>query len=112
MDLQMSRTPNVDHLTNAKSERAFQELEQLFIKQLLTELRKTVPENSMFGSSPERRHFEDMFDDAIATEMSKSGQFGIASQMAEQLRIRELKQEVAPKLEPLKEEISSPIKDQ
>lgn len=68
---------------------ALKGLERLFLYQLLQEMRKTVPKSSLFGSSSQQDYFEEMFDDCLAGQLAESGQFGIAKQMQDQLRLSE-----------------------
>jgi len=73
-----------------------QAYEQLFLYQLLQEMRRTVPKSGLFGNSQQQQLFEDMLDDVLATEMAQSGQLGIAKQMEEQLHARERQQQRDP----------------
>jgi len=77
-----------DQPAPAREKAALQEFERLFLGQLLREMRKTVPENSLFGKSSEQEFAEEMMDDQMAGEMAKSGQFGIAKQMEAQMKLR------------------------
>ena len=85
--------------TEAHSKRAFVEMEQMFIHQLLKEMRKSVPQSSLFGESRGKAFFEDMMDEVFAEKMAESGQFGIAKEMEAQYRAQQLhetvKQEIA-----------------
>lgn len=72
----------------AREKAALQEFEQIFLYQLLSEMRKTVPDDALFGHSSEQDYMKEMMDDHLAGEMAKSGQFGIARQMAEQMKLR------------------------
>tara|TARA_R110001592_G_scaffold42248_2_gene137266 strand:- start:427 stop:975 length:549 start_codon:yes stop_codon:yes gene_type:complete len=63
------------------------EYEQLFIYQMVKEMRKTVPDYGVTNSS-QQKHFDEMLDDFLAGEMAKSGQFGIAKQLAEQIALQ------------------------
>lgn len=68
----------------ARRAEALQEFEHVFLKQLLDEMRKTVPKTGLLGDSPAQRYFEEMLDDVHAGKMAESGQFGIARQIAAQ----------------------------
>lgn len=75
---------------------AFEEFERLFLYQLLRQMRKTVPESSLFGKSSQRAYFEEMMDDVLAGQMAKSGQLGVADLLEEQLRIQEMQKQLQP----------------
>lgn len=68
---------------------ALKEFEQLFLFQMLKEMRQTVPEGGLFENTSQKAYFDEMMDDYNAGEMAKSGQLGVASQMAQQLHARE-----------------------
>ncbi len=69
----------------AREKAVLREFEQLFIRQLLKEMRKSVPEGELFPKSREQEYFEEIFDDHLAGEIARSGQFGIAKEMQEQI---------------------------
>jgi len=71
----------------AREEAVLQEFEHLFVNQLLKEMRKTLPKGGVFRKSSQQQYFEEVFDDHLAGEIAKSGQFGIAAQMEEQLAL-------------------------
>jgi len=62
-----------------------EEMEVLFAKILLKEVRKSLPENSLM-SGPALDMFQDLFDDALAEQFAASGGFGIADQLAARAR--------------------------
>ncbi len=64
---------------------ALKQYEQLFLFQMLKEMRKTVPDYGFFDSGGQKAYFEEMMDDFVAGEMAASGQLGVAEQMAKQL---------------------------
>jgi Rod binding domain-containing protein len=61
---------------------AFLELEQLLIKQMMKEMRATVPDSGLLLKKQEKRVYEEMLDDAFARSMAESGQMGVARMMA------------------------------
>jgi len=67
-----------------KRKAALQEFEHLFLYSLLREMHQTI---SVAGDKkdPEMQLFEEMLDDALAAEMARSGQVGIARQIEQQL---------------------------
>jgi Rod binding domain-containing protein len=81
-----------------RRETAFKELEHYFAQTLLQEMRKTIPENSMFGSS-EMKTYEEFLDDALGAQMADSGQLGIAAMLEQQLRIEEMQRQLQGKLD-------------
>ncbi|MBI2423467.1 MAG: rod-binding protein [Candidatus Hydrogenedentes bacterium] len=69
--------------------KALREFERIFAYQFIKELRKSVPESPLFGSSTATEYFNDMLDDLWAGEMAKSGQLGIARDIQSQWRAQE-----------------------
>lgn len=67
---------------------ALKQFEQLFLFEMLKEMRKTVPDYGFFESGGQKAYFEEMMDDFTAGEMASSGQLGVASQMAQQLNAK------------------------
>jgi len=65
---------------------ACRQLEALFIKQMLSSMRKTVPKSSLTNGGLGREVFEDMLDEKLADSFSESGAFGIADMLYEQLK--------------------------
>jgi len=87
---QWQRFAGVDvDLDERKREVAFRELEQHFARMLLSEWRKMVPEDPIFGSDASTRLHNDLMDEAIAQEWADSGQLGIARMLEEQMSMRE-----------------------
>lgn len=70
---------------------ALKEFEQLFLFQMLKEMRQTVPEGGLYENNSQKAYFDEMMDDFNAGEMAKSGQLGVAAQMAQQLHARDKK---------------------
>lgn len=68
---------------------ALKQFEQVFLFEMLKEMRKTVPDSALFESGGQKAYFEEMMDDFLAGEMASSGQLGVATQMAQQLHARE-----------------------
>ena len=80
-----------------RRETAFRELEKYFAHTLLREMRKTVPENTLFGGH-EMRTYEEFLDDAFAGEIAGSGQLGVAEMLERQLRIEEMQHQLRGRL--------------
>lgn len=78
-----------------REDEALKQFEQLFLFQMLQEMRKTIPDYGVLGGGSQKAYFEEMMDDFLAGEMADSGQFGVAKQMATQLHARE-KESVPP----------------
>ena len=72
----------------ARDAEVLREYEQLFIYQMLKEMRKTVPDYGVVDG-PQQDHFHEMMDDFLAGEMARSGQFGIAAQLEAQIALQE-----------------------
>jgi murein DD-endopeptidase MepM/ murein hydrolase activator NlpD len=64
-----------------KNAKPGEEMEVLFAKILLKEVRKSLPEDSLM-SGPALDMFQDLFDDALAEQFAAAGGFGIAEQLA------------------------------
>ena len=66
---------------------AASQLEGVFLNMLLSEMRKTVPQQSIFGKNSQTEEvFQGMLDQQRADDMAKSGSFGIARVLENQLR--------------------------
>ncbi len=81
--------------TPGRQKLALQEYEHYFLFSMLQEMQKTVPKGQLFGSGPELGYYQEMLNDTLSGEMAKSGQFGIAKEMADQLRIAALQAQLA-----------------
>ncbi len=81
--------PNVEAFREARSEQAFKELEGLFLKELLKEMRKSTPDEGIFKRSHATKMYEEMLDEVFSQAMADSRQFGIAKQIAAQVQLRE-----------------------
>ena len=80
-----------------KLRKATQDMEAVFLKDLLSAMRRTVPENeteSGFGSEI----YKDMLDQALAEASSKSGSMGIAKLVFERMAPVVVAQEKAQQL--------------
>ena len=86
---------------------AFEEFEQFFLFTLLREMRKSIPHEGIWGDGPEQRIYQEMLDDAYSRQMAKSGQFGLARSMADQLRASEIQRSLNPTTEVASAEVKS-----
>ena len=73
----------------ARSEKAFKDLEGLFMNELLKEMRKSISDMGIFKKSHSTKMYEEMLDEVYSQAMADSGQFGIAKQIAAQMQLRE-----------------------
>jgi len=81
--------PTARQKQDAKLHEAVNQYEQVFLKQLFKEMRKSVPKTDIMGEkkdNKEQEMFEDMLDDQRAKAWTESGGIGLASMMYEQLR--------------------------
>ncbi|HLI97927.1 MAG TPA: rod-binding protein [Candidatus Baltobacteraceae bacterium] len=84
------------------------QLEGVFLNMLFSAMRDTVPKESIFGKeSNAEETFQTMLDDQRSQQMAKSGSFGIAKVLEEQLKqsvlsdaSRESKTQIPSELEP------------
>ena len=70
---------------NKKLKEACQGFEAMFMQMMYREMRKTVPENSLFGNSNAEKIFQDMLDTKMVDNMASAGGFGFADIMYNQL---------------------------
>ncbi|MGC8738064.1 MAG: rod-binding protein [Candidatus Hydrogenedens sp.] len=75
--------PNINLVGNedARKKVAGEEMERLFLYELLKEMRKTIVASKLFPQNSTKEIYYDMLNDALAGEMAKSGQLGIAKQI-------------------------------
>ena len=71
---------------HADLKKAAQGFESYFIHQMLAEMRKSIPKDETFGDSDHQQEiFQDMSDQAVADSAAKTGSFGIANQLYQEL---------------------------
>jgi peptidoglycan hydrolase FlgJ len=71
---------------HASLKKATQLFESYFFDEMLKEMRKTIPEDTLLGDSDHQQEiFQDMSDQAVADNVSKSGSFGLAAMMYKEL---------------------------
>lgn len=68
-----------------KLKAACQDMEAVFLNMLLSEMRKSVPKDSLFGSSNADEIMKSMLDSELTKGMSKAGGIGLADMMYRQL---------------------------
>src|SRR5690625_3494972 len=64
---------------------AVSEFESLFIHEMLSAMRKTVPEDGLIPTNTAENIFEDMLDEEIAKMSSQAGGIGLAEMLYQQL---------------------------
>ena len=80
-----------DHFVSAASEkaarlkRACEDMESLFIHQLLKEMRATIPKSDLFGKSHAQDIYTGMLDGQMAREISQNRGLGISTLLMRQL---------------------------
>jgi len=66
--------------------KAAQDFEAVFIGMMLKQMRKSMAgDNALFGKSSEAKVYQDMMDDSLAQQMSKTGTFGLAKAMVKSI---------------------------
>lgn len=80
---------NLDTFRMERSDRAYKSFEAMFLRELLKEMRKTVPDEGMFPKSPAMTQYQEMLDGVMAQSMADSGQLGIAKQLAAEAKRQE-----------------------
>lgn len=64
---------------------AAEQFEALFLNQLLTEMRRTVPENDLFGDQQAEKLFQSMLDQEITLNSAQSQSMGLAKLIYDQM---------------------------
>lgn len=66
-------------------QRAAEEFEAFFLQQMLSVMRRTVPEGGFLKKDHAHEIFEGMLDEALAGEMARAGGIGLANLLVAQL---------------------------
>lgn len=82
---------NLSGSEDVRKKVAGEEMERLFLYELLKEMRKTIVASKLFPQNSTREIYYDMLNDAFAGEMTKSGQLGIAKQIIQNTEIMQQK---------------------
>jgi len=61
------------------------DFESIFLNYMLKQMRRTVPEDPLFGKSTARDIFNDMYDENVSNELAKAGGIGLAAILYKQL---------------------------
>lgn len=78
--------------SEARTKMAFQEMEHLFLNELLKVMRQSVFKSGLFEKNSITEQYEALLDDALSQHMAESGQMGIAKIMEAEFRARALHQ--------------------
>src|SRR5271170_4090224 len=80
---QLAGNPNISEKDKVKE--ACRQFEAILLRQILGESRKTVIKSSEQGDSNETDIYNDMIDNQMADSISRSGSFGLAKSLENQL---------------------------
>lgn len=69
-----------------KLRQAAENFEAFFLSQLLSQMKKTIPDGGLFGHSQQKDILEGMFDDGLSKEMAHGRGVGLADMLYKQLR--------------------------
>ena len=67
--------------SNEEMLEACKEFEQYFIEQVLKEVKKTIPKDSLLGDNEYMNMFEDQMYQSVAEKITESGELGLAQQL-------------------------------
>lgn len=70
---------------DAKLMDACQQFESIFVHQIISQMRATIPEGGLFEKSQGEKIFQDMLDEKYAENISKAGGIGLAKLLYDQL---------------------------
>lgn len=74
---------------DAKLREACEGFEAMFLKMMYKEMRSTVPDNELFGTSNGEKIMQDMLDTQMIDNISAGGGVGLADMMYKQLKLDE-----------------------
>lgn len=70
----------------AELKKATSQFESFFLHQMLQEMRKSIPKDTLIGDDGHQQEiFQDMMDQTLADSASKRGDFGLGKMMYDQL---------------------------
>ncbi len=84
--LQRISEKNPEEMTDKEIREIATDFESLFVRQILKEMRKTIPKNGFLEESNSTRMYMEMGDDALAKEIAQQGGLGVADLVFEQLK--------------------------
>lgn len=91
-----ARSQNGETMSEEDFLKIGQKFEALLLNNLLTAMRKTIPENPLFGQSRSEEIYWEMFDESMAETVAQSQSTGITQVIVEELQ-RQQEQVVPPK---------------
>ncbi len=68
---------------------ACEEFERIFLYEILKEVRKPVLKSKLFPENSTKQIYDDMLTDALAGEIAKSHQLGVAEQLWKEITLME-----------------------
>ena len=83
--LNAKRIENKNSQYDKQLKKVSQDFESIFLSYMLKQMRKTVPEDPLFGNSTAKRIFYEMYDEAVAKELARAGGIGLAIILYKQL---------------------------
>ncbi len=83
--IQASKVKNNNLSETERLKEVCREFESIFLGYILKQMRKTVPEDPIFGNSVAKDIFNDMHDEALSRELARAGGIGLASILYKQL---------------------------
>ena len=87
-------TPDTSRMHKDKEalKKSCQDFEAIFIQSVFKAMHKTVPEGGLFEKNTSTGIFQEMFDQEVATAISRKQSVGLAEQMYRQLEQKFLSQ--------------------
>jgi len=79
-------TPRAPQDQDARLRSLCREFEAIFIQEMFKAMRKTVPEDPLFGRDNGREIYQDLLDGELAREMARKQGLGLADAIYRQLR--------------------------
>jgi flagellar protein FlgJ len=76
---------SVDALKDVKLKKACNDFEAIFVKQMLTSMRESIPKGGLFESGFENEMFQSMQDDELAKSIANGKGMGIADALYNQI---------------------------
>ncbi len=86
--LEKATSINAKESTDEELLDACKQFEQYFIRQVMKEMKNTIPKDSLIGDNEYMDMFEDRMLDAMAETISDNAKLGLAEQMYENLRLQ------------------------
>jgi flagellar protein FlgJ len=85
LELVAERSKAGKQLTQEEITKVGQQFESVLLHQLLTTMRRSVPESGLFPNNSADAMYKDLFDQHIAEEIARSGQSGLAQAIVEEI---------------------------